>query len=292
MTTPTHDTFAEMAAAYALGALDRDERVSFERHLDTCAICQREVAELRRVTAGIGLAAEPIAPPESLRTRTLDRALSYPQENASTPGPTRSPEPLRPRDRDLARPARASRITAGRLLAAASLAAAIGMAFYAWSLRSQLSQMQETMTELSERANTLRNNLDEARRESARLSRIIDIAQSPSAIQVNLTGSGPAQNAIGRATFSPGRGMVVTTEGMPALRTGRAYQAWLLVPGRDPMSAGVFSASDPTLLATLPPTLVLPSSGTVTVAITEEPAGGSNSPSNLPPWLAGSFSRR
>ena len=44
----------EQAAAYALDALDPEDRWTYERHLDTCDRCREEVAALREI-AGEGL---------------------------------------------------------------------------------------------------------------------------------------------------------------------------------------------------------------------------------------------
>jgi len=269
MTAPNHEMFAEMVAAYALGALDSSERASFEAHLASCVTCQRELAELRRVTAGLGLAADPIAPPESLKAKTIARATSQPQTQA--------------------RAAMKPRMSLEWLLTAASLAAAIGAGIYAWSVRSQIGQMQQTVTELSSRANDLRNELDRARREAARLSNVIDIVQAPTTIQVSLTGTPNAKDAVGRAHFNAARGMVVSTEKLPALQPGRAYQLWLVVPGKDPLSGGVFSVTpDGTgnVLSTLPTNLTVPAGTVVTLAVTDEPAGGSTGPTT-PILLAG-----
>lgn len=41
-----HDHYAQWAAAYALGALDPDDRRSFETHLAACNLCADELAEL------------------------------------------------------------------------------------------------------------------------------------------------------------------------------------------------------------------------------------------------------
>src|SRR6476660_6365190 len=112
------------------------------------------------------------------------------------------------------------RITLSWLTAAASLAAAIGAGIYAWSLRSQLDHLQQSMTELSERANTLRNNLDDARREAARLSRAVDIMQGPGTIQVDLRGMKDGQAALGRAYIYFFFNDTATTEKLPALRPG------------------------------------------------------------------------
>jgi hypothetical protein len=167
-------------------------------------------------------------------------------------------------------------------LAAASLAAAIGAGTYAWSLHSQLGQMKQTVAELSTRANDLRGDLDRARREAARLSNVVDIIQAPTTIQVSLTGTPAAKGAVGRAAFNAARGMVVSTEKMPALRPGRAYQLWMIVPGHnDPLSAGVFDvtpAGSGNFVATLPANLTVPAGAAVTLAVTDEPAGGSTGP--------------
>src|SRR5262249_10945618 len=45
----TDHRWTELAAPYALGALDSGERVDFERHLETCAECRAEVQAFREV---------------------------------------------------------------------------------------------------------------------------------------------------------------------------------------------------------------------------------------------------
>lgn len=65
--TEIHD----QAAAYALDALDASEQDEFERHLDGCADCRREVAALREITAELVLADEPPPLPPGLRASVL-----------------------------------------------------------------------------------------------------------------------------------------------------------------------------------------------------------------------------
>jgi anti-sigma-K factor RskA len=64
----------ELAAPYALDALEPDERERFERHLDECERCSAQLAELQEVVAALAFAAEGPAPPESLRGRILESA--------------------------------------------------------------------------------------------------------------------------------------------------------------------------------------------------------------------------
>ena len=59
----THDELRESLPAFALGALDADERQVVASHVETCAACQAELIELERVVSGIGLDAPPVSPP-------------------------------------------------------------------------------------------------------------------------------------------------------------------------------------------------------------------------------------
>lgn len=64
----------ELAAAYALNALDEEERREFERHLDACPTCREELPSLADAAAALALAVEPVAPPSELRGRILTAA--------------------------------------------------------------------------------------------------------------------------------------------------------------------------------------------------------------------------
>ncbi|QZY29006.1 anti-sigma factor [Nocardioides coralli] len=59
-----------LVGAYAVDALDDDERAAFEQHLAQCAACQSEVAGLREAASLIGATAA-VTPPPSLRDQVL-----------------------------------------------------------------------------------------------------------------------------------------------------------------------------------------------------------------------------
>lgn len=63
------DDLHHLAGAYALDAVDHDERVAFEAHLDTCERCRTEVAEFRETAAMLNVATE--APSEGLRDEVM-----------------------------------------------------------------------------------------------------------------------------------------------------------------------------------------------------------------------------
>ncbi|AXH95576.1 anti-sigma factor [Ornithinimicrobium avium] len=67
-----NDDLHDLAVGYALDALDLQERRSFETHLDGCAACRAEVAELQEAAADLSAGLES-APPPDLRGRILSQ---------------------------------------------------------------------------------------------------------------------------------------------------------------------------------------------------------------------------
>jgi anti-sigma-K factor RskA len=117
----------DLAAAYALDALDPDERRDFERHLEGCDRCQEDVASLRDGAAQLGRAAEGPEPPPELRERILAAARAEPQDAVVIPF----------RRRSWVFPATA-------LAAAAAACAAVGLGIWAASLKSELNRERES----------------------------------------------------------------------------------------------------------------------------------------------------
>jgi anti-sigma-K factor RskA len=64
----------EQVAAYALDALDDDERETFERHLATCEQCRADIGGFREAAALMAVDADPVDPPPELRGRILEAA--------------------------------------------------------------------------------------------------------------------------------------------------------------------------------------------------------------------------
>jgi hypothetical protein len=69
----------ELVAAYALDALDDDERERFERHLAECERCSEQLPELQEAAGALAYAAEGPEPPAALRGRILDAARAEPR---------------------------------------------------------------------------------------------------------------------------------------------------------------------------------------------------------------------
>ena len=67
-----HDQFRELIEAYALGALDANERAALEAHLaGGCPECAKALEEARLVVTQLAYLAPPAEPSEMLRARVL-----------------------------------------------------------------------------------------------------------------------------------------------------------------------------------------------------------------------------
>jgi anti-sigma-K factor RskA len=269
-----HDAFDDAPAGYALGALDEPDRLAFEAHLPTCAHCQQEVAELRRVAAALGASVEPVAPPQSLKARTLARAMSQTKGGDARFGAVPTAAPRAP----------ASRLP--WLAAAAAVLLAAGLGIYASFLRAEVNLLRGMVADASERADSLRDQVNALRRDSARLTHTVNVLSAPNLMRVDLKGLGPATGAIGRAYLSRGQGLVFAATGLPALREGRVYQLWVIPPaGRAPISAGLLTVDGAGASASLPMPAGAENIGVV--AVTDEPAPAGSSGPTTSPILAG-----
>jgi anti-sigma-K factor RskA len=123
----------ELAAAYALDALDEAERREFEEHLAGCERCRAELDGLRDTAAALAYVPEGPAPPPALRERVLQRVHA---DRASNVVPLR---------RRLALPAVAT-------VAVVAAAAAIVLAVWASSLSSSLDTKNAALGVLSNHA--------------------------------------------------------------------------------------------------------------------------------------------
>lgn len=66
----------ELSAAYALDALDGEDRRRFEDHLAQCGGCRDDVASFQAAAAALAYDVDVPAPPNALRDRILERARS------------------------------------------------------------------------------------------------------------------------------------------------------------------------------------------------------------------------
>lgn len=121
----------ELAAAYALNALDEHEEREYEDHLRRCSHCRKELVWLQETAAALAYGAEPAQAPPALRDRVL-RAVQGEQPSNVVP--------LRARW--------ALRAAVG--IAAVAASAAVGLGLWATSLSSSLDQERSALDRQTE----------------------------------------------------------------------------------------------------------------------------------------------
>ena len=126
------DSLHELSAAYALDALDADERERFEWHLASCERCRDELEEFWSVAGALAYGSGGPPPPPTLRERVLSEARRE--------LPTADVVPLRTR---LALPAAAS-------FAAVAAVLAVGLGLWGTSLNGQVDELRSELAGTTE----------------------------------------------------------------------------------------------------------------------------------------------
>lgn len=247
-----HEEYLELAAIYALGALDGEDRLKFETHLASgCEICRDAIFDSEQVLADLALTAPFAAPPDSVRERLFERVRRDSEiESETSFGPSRL----------------------WMALAAAATVAAIGLGLYARTLQRRADDEK-----------TAREGLE---RDLGRLTETLEAFTAPATRAVSLSGQGDAQGAAAKAFLDPqNRRLFLYVYNLPPPPPGRTYQLWLIV-GDAPVSMGTFSV-EPDGRGRLDTASVPQFEGEVTVAVTVEPSGGVPQPTG-PMVLIGS----
>ena len=242
----TCDEFLDLAAGYALNALDPSEVERVEQHAATCPDCALELQEFVDSAAALGARVPQVDPPATLRARLLEAVRVTPQE--------RAPEPLRPR------PVRPLRFSAAWLVAAASLM--ISLASIGW-----MARMQEQMS-------TLRADVTTARERAARYDNVAEVLGSQQLAIRQLQPVAQDMPYRGLVYLDPlsGTGML-TCHDMPPIEQGHAFQVWFM-RGNTPVSAGLLwpdRAGNGYALIRVPPDL----QNFDSIGLSEEPGTGS-----------------
>ncbi|MER5895319.1 anti-sigma factor [Streptomyces sp. NPDC001876] len=277
----------ESSGAYALHALTEDERLDFERHLEECASCRREVAELQATAALLGRATA-VAPPAALREEVLRKVADTPQETQTaprprevpgpqeSPGPREVPGPQEPRGphkapgpREVPGPqevplpqadgtARGQARQLPRLALAASMAAVlVGVGVATWQYRE------------AEDARAATRRAQERQDSVARVLTAPDVRVETQ----ELRGGGTATVAFSRSEDAA----TLAVSGLPQLPASKVYEAWFIEDGT-PVPAGLLSRNPGRQLSLLEG----PVDEATAVALSVEPAGGSPQPTTVP----------
>jgi len=243
MTTPDpHTAFQELLGAYALDAVDGDERARLEDHLRDCARCSDEVQQHREVAAHLAYGGGDA--PEGLWGR-IAAALS---DDASPDLATLYP---------LAERRRARWPGPALLGAAAVVVAALGV--LGWQVHRESAQVSSLRAALA----------------SPGVVRAAAAAAADPSARVSVLASADGRIQLTGVLERDGSGYLLRAGALPALPPGETYQLWG-ISGADRISLGLLGAH-PTVVA-----FHAAGPGISALAITLEAAGGAVQPTTTP----------
>jgi anti-sigma-K factor RskA len=213
----THEPFDTQAAAYALGALDADERSEFERHLATgCDQCQAMLRESAETLAALAAQLPPAIPPPDVRPALLRRIEA---------DAVRRQPAVRPPRRWLASWA----ATAAAAMVIGGLA--VGLLL--------VGRYEARLTRLAQEIAAERARLEQVLGEQAGAQAILALLRDPATRLVALQGAGPTPGAVARVLWNEQAGGWAIVAKLPPARPGTIYELWTFSGGR-PSPAGIF----------------------------------------------------
>ena len=236
----SHDEVSELLGAYALDAVDGDERERVEDHLRTCARCRAEVRQHREVAAQ--LASTGADAPEGLWRR-----IAAQLEPGAPSGDLAAILPL-------ARRPASRRPLVGVAAAAAAVVVAIGV--LGWQVHRDSGQISR-----------LRGAVAASGVEPAASAALADPAA-----RVAVLSSGDGRIQLTAVLEPDGSGYLLHAGALPALPAGETYQLWGIAGGAR-ISLGVLGGRPETVA------FHAAGSGFAALAVTTEHGGGAVQPS-------------
>ena len=256
------EQFRELIEAFALGALDADERVALDVHLASgCTDCAQSVEEARLAVSHLAYLAPEEMPSSALKDRLM-RAVRA-EVQASRPSASRKPA-----------------IWAW-MGVAALVALTVYSAWDAWRLRTKFREANDQTAKAIQNGQSLWEQLDLAQRE-------VTILTDPASVKIALLPQNPQAPPLELKWHSQ-LGMVVTGQQVPVPPGNRVLQLWLIpkAPGTKPVPSLTLrpGPGGKFVLPVFDPPKLL--AETKALAITEEPAGGSPQPTTAILWVGG-----
>jgi anti-sigma-K factor RskA len=258
------DQFRELIEAYALGALEAEDRAALEAHLaGGCQDCAKAIEEARWVVSQLGYLAPEAQPPDKLKSRLIQTVRNETRGAQSS---------LKPKG-DIP------------FWMWAGVAALLLLTVYsAWDAR----RLQKQIQSINERAAAEFRQREQLQQELAVAKRAAHILTDANSKKFAMWPHDSQMPKL-EAMWHPDLGICVTGQKVPMPSTNRTLQLWLIpkAPGSKPMPSLTFwpdAEGKLVLMVENPPEVI---ADTKALAITEEPAGGSAQPTGTPMWVGG-----
>lgn len=240
---------------YALGALDGQEKQTFETHLRACATCRAELAAARRRVSLLGLAAQPLTPSPSVKSALMQKvhAERAPVDDQTAAG-------RKPRKRW------------GLRFSLSFAAASVVLALATWWLVKLDLEQHQQIRQLQAQ---LGNAHDQLSQYETTMQAMAAVTSAPDSAPITLQeqpGGPPGQAHV---LFNSRLGLAVYSGQIAPPPADKSYQLWLVPSTGAPVNAGLVTANQQNraVVVRLTPGLVAKA-----FAVTMEPLGGRPQP--------------
>ena len=248
-----NERFEDLKDAYVLGALPEEERLSFEEYLAAHPERQAEIDDLGAVAGLLAFSPQEQVPSPELRSRVMEMVEAETQPRSV--------------------PRRSVSARIGDYLSVRSLAlgaaALLVIGLLSWNvlLQGQVADLQ--------------GQVQDAQGQVVELQAQVEDAQAQQSQTIRLEGSWAEQGATAEVASMEENEIVLVARNMPSVPEDRTCQIWV-IKGDVPEPSGLFQP-DGNGTAT-------PITNSITkadvIAVTVEPAGGSEQPTSDPVLLA------
>jgi len=249
------DEILELAAGYALGALDTEDRARFEALLDAGDAEARAALRDFEATVRDVVAETAEVPPPTVKAALMARIDGESRSRAEVTQILSAPRAAAPR-RSLWTIALVGAIAAG--IAAIAVGLVVSTVY-----DRRIDQLGQQQVELQQ--------------ELARQQELVAILQDPATRTVALAGLPAAPSARGRMLWHATAGGLLVAQGLPPAPPGKAYELWAISGKEAPVPAGVFTV-DARGVGSIRVAPVAGGAEPDTFAVTLEPAGGVPAP--------------
>ncbi len=163
-------------------------------------------------------------------------------------------------------------------VAAAALALLTGYAIRQMNTQNQqLTELRKEMNLAMDQNRTLQDRLDTDRT-------VASVMLSPDSKSLRLMPANKAMPIV-HAYLDPNMGVAITADQMPSLPPARTLQLWFIPKSGKLVSVAIFHPDSSGQIALVAP-VNIPVNQIASLAITEEPAGGSPQPTTTIAWTA------
>lgn len=251
---------------YALGALDGQEKQTFEAHLRACSACRADLVAARRRVSLLGLAAPPLAPSPSVKAALMQKV------HGERPSAILEVAPIEKR-----------KIRWGLRFSLSFAAASVVLALATWWLVKLDLEQRQQIRQLQAQLGTVQDQLAQ---DATTMQALAAVTSAPDSAPVTLLqqpGGPPGQAHV---LYNARLGLAVYSGQIAPPPADKSYQLWLVPSSGAPINAGLVSANQQSgaIVVRLTPGLVAKA-----FAVTMEPLGGRPQPTG-PKVLVGATS--